>query len=536
MPESENESRSQDNTAALTDAAMQAWQFRKQPFSDLPADGDLFVDNAVTEQIAEIKDALITGDDLLLVIGETGSGKSTLLKQLTNNSGNRLQCFSVRGSNRFSAYNLFAGLLEAFKLKAPVDMEDTLKEVVPCLQALLDRNTLGVIVLDDADRVRPEELARLLGSMRYLNGGEETLLRVLLAAEPEFEMKLPEILPTGADLPYASLAIEPFDINRTVGYIEFRLNQAGHFEPFPFNDRQLAQIVERAGARPAALNAAAASVLNEMAMPQAQQNDENRTAAGALLTNPAMRAALAIAAIALLGAALYQFLPQNSATPEAATDNTPEYGVVIEKPVATDVGRIALVNETENTTAPSTANESASSAGITDRQTGVVPSPQAPPATSATDAAGQAANTIVKNVEADQPATAVVVDEQNDDPSTQQSNSEANAANTETEPAASGLESANWILVQDPGRFTIQMSASPDRPSVAYFLEVNPLNAPNSIYSYQRNDQTWYALIHGLFPSIAEARAAIEAMPESAKRNQPWIRSVRQIQDLVRKP
>jgi len=80
----------------------------------------------------------------------------------------------------------------------------------------------------------------------------------------------------------------------------------------------------------------------------------------------------------------------------------------------------------------------------------------------------------------------------------------------------------------------VQMSASRERRSVENFLRSNPLPAPNSIFSYERNGVVWYALVHGLFPSLSEARSAVEQMPASALRNQPWIRSVARVQSALR--
>lgn len=523
----------------LSEEALLALQVRTQPFTDTPADGDWFIDDSVREQLAEIKDALISGDDLLLVIGESGSGKSVLLKQLAGNSGPRIQCFSVRGSERFSTYNLFSGLLEAFKLTPPVEMDDTLKEVVPCMQALLERNTLGVIVLDDADQVPTDELAKLLGSMRFLNSGEEPLLRILLAAKPEFESRLPDVLPSGDDLPYATLSVEPYDMDRTIGYLEFRLNQAGHFEEFPFSDKQLALIQSSAGGLPAGLNVAAAREINELYAPAAlRQLASGPTQGTGIWNGSATRGLLAALALGLIGAGIYLFLPKGNQS--AVANSNDEYTVVAQKPIDTTPDKIALIDENSESAAPSPATGETSSASTnTDENADSnndssteTPEPAAPSAES-TPEVGTTAPTPdapEPNPETPAPSTPAA---STPAPSTPAESTETAAAQSEPEP---NLENPNWVLVQNPDQYTVQMSASRDRESVAYFLERTELPAPNSIYSYQRNGQTWYALVHGLFPTITEARQTIEAMPGSAKNNQPWIRSIGQIQSLVKKP
>ena len=98
------------------------------------------------------------------------------------------------------------------------------------------------------------------------------------------------------------------------------------------------------------------------------------------------------------------------------------------------------------------------------------------------------------------------------------------------------LESPTWILVQDPTQVTVQMSASRDRESVENFLKRNRevLPPPNSIYTFERDGATWYALLHGLFPSFNAANAEVQQMPASALTNQPWIRNVGRIQAALK--
>jgi len=251
-----------NHAAELSDFALGELQLHQQPFTTEPDSGDTFVDGIAEAQLDDIKQALISGDDLLLVLGPEGSGKSTLLKQLGAKSGQRIQCFSVRGSERFSTANLFAGMIEAFKKQPPDDLKLMLDELIPCLQVMADHNTLGAVVLDDADLVSETELTKLLSGMLYLNSSDETLLRVTLAAPTEFEERIPELLPEGADLPYSSLAIDAFDKVRSAAYLDYRLQQAGLAEDFPFNDNEIATINEEAGGRPGLLHTVAARHLN----------------------------------------------------------------------------------------------------------------------------------------------------------------------------------------------------------------------------------------------------------------------------------
>jgi len=270
---SAHEALDNDHSGLLSEATLSALQLSHQPFTtdlgDIPKSDEQsddvlgFFDAETESQLADIKQALITGDDLLLVLGENGSGKSTVLEQLDANSGLRIQCFSVTGNDRFSTHNLFAGMLEAFQVPPPEKLKDILDELVPCLQTMVERNTLSAIVLDDAHKANPAELTRLLSAMLYVNRQDETLMRVALAANPEFESAIPSLLPEGADLPYSSLTLEGLSPSRAAAYLDYRLQLAGFDQEFPFTERDMASLVDHSGGRPAELHALTADVLNE---------------------------------------------------------------------------------------------------------------------------------------------------------------------------------------------------------------------------------------------------------------------------------
>ncbi len=615
-----------DQAGLLSDAALSALQLRQQPFTSSPADGDWFTDDTTAEQLEDIKQALIAGDDLLLIMGPYGSGKSTLLSQLGANSGLRIQCFSVKGSQRFSTHNLFAGMLEAFKQKPSPDLKLMLDELIPCLQGMMGRNTLSAIVLDDADQIPEPELTTLLSGMLYINSQDETLLRVALASEPDFEQRIPELLPEGADLPYSSLTMEPMNARRAQSYLEFRLNQAGHFEQFPFTDRDLAGITERSEGVPGVLHAIAADELNQRHDP-----DDGSIPAELLTTNNSWFAGQTskiliggLACLLILGGL---FLVK----PKPAEDPANRYKIVekrkldMEKKAAelrllkedeqADIARADAENDQQLTTTSSTADTNSvdtdvttTTQTVTTDNTGTTDnistendttsgnsnlaanstrtsSSNSDPATTATaDTTTNAANSqattdstssqVAANTTAAvelAAATGSTVALAQDPTATAARDSTAAAADsastsintppvatavpslpatpTAAEPAdhtettntsntvavqPANLESPNWILVQNKELFTVQMIADTKRESVEKFLANNNFESPNSIFSFTRKGTTWFALVHGLYPSFEEARLSIERMPETARKQQPWIRAVGRVQDALK--
>ena len=562
-----------DHGGLLSDATLSALQLRQQPFTATAADGDNFSDDTTAEQLSDIKQALINGDDLLLILGEQGAGKSTLLSQLGANSGMRIQCFSVKGSQRFSTMNLFGGMLEAFKQKPAADLKDMLDQLIPCLQSMVAGNTLSAIVLDDADHVGESELTRLLSGMLYINSQDETLLRIALAAPSDFENHIPNLLPEGADLPYSSLTIDHLDPERATSYLDFRLNQAGYFEEFPFNDREVSSMVEQSQGLPTGLHIAAANLLNERHGAYVESiPPELLSDGGGIMAGKGGKLLLGALAGALIIGGLVLFKKPG----DDAEDN--RYRVVEQRKIDADANKISLVNEARDSTADNASDTTGATGESTDNDVAGIDTTGNDSDASGDDEINGAASSPARNDDADNadnnesepasdnnseanPAGEQATDNSNAtgaesgadtassstpvaEPSTSANQTETTTDDSDAiaEPAPQTadsssnvvLESPNWILTQDASLFTVQMSASTEREVVEKFLQQNPLEPPNSVFSFDRDGTTWYALVHGLYPSIDAARAAVERLPPAALTNQPWIRAIGRIQRALR--
>jgi len=602
--------------ATLSDFAVSELQLSQQPFTTEPGSGESFVDGIAEAQLDDIKQALISGDDLLLILGPEGSGKSTLLNQLGAKSGQRIQCFSVHGSDRFSTANLFAGMLEAFKKQPPDDLKLMLDELIPCLQVMADHNTLGAVVLDDAHLIPESELTKLLSGMLYLNSSDETLLRVTLAAPTEFEERIPELLPEGADLPYSSLAIDAFDKVRSAAYLDFRLKQAGMTDNFPFDENEITAINEEAGGRPGLLHKVAAQHLNNrdsgfvsQLPPELEAREKKVAAGGGLFSKIGGTKLIAGAlALAMILVGLFWLKPNGNDVPDdrykvvenkkldtnnldtkndaaelkaaenTVAENPAAATLAEEKPAELNQANQLGSAETSHNSADKTATIAVDTKAATaeaERQTKLdsqaeqqakadklakeklaaeqakLAEQQAEEAKLAEQQAEQAklAEQKAEQVElakqkaeqiklAEQqaaqtkPIEQLAAEEQTPSAAAALAGNDESEAKTQT--TLKNLESPNWILVQNPALFTVQMSASKDLESVEDFLARTGLEPPNSIFSFKRNGSTWYALVHGLYNNIEEARQDIEKMPERTRSNQPWIRAVGRIQTAMK--
>jgi septal ring-binding cell division protein DamX len=72
--------------------------------------------------------------------------------------------------------------------------------------------------------------------------------------------------------------------------------------------------------------------------------------------------------------------------------------------------------------------------------------------------------------------------------------------------------------------------------SVKRFVAGNPFlkNNPTAYYRTSYRGDEWYPLLCGVYPTINEARTAIEGLPDHIRQSNPWIRKLSGIQTAIR--
>lgn len=208
-------------------ALLSALGLSRSPFPPTPDADSYFFTPHLQEQFAEVMHCIKARKGFVLLTGEVGLGKSTLVRRLLNTlDGERTRTALV--FNTFLQESaLLAAVVRDFGLVACSELE---ADLVTLNQFLLQNHREGktcLLIIDDAQNlsVQSLELVRLLCN---LETGQEKLLQILLAGQPELETIL-----AGSALRQLKSRIvkharlRGLDGHEVGRYFEFRITAAG---------------------------------------------------------------------------------------------------------------------------------------------------------------------------------------------------------------------------------------------------------------------------------------------------------------------
>jgi len=92
-----------------------------------------------------------------------------------------------------------------------------------------------------------------------------------------------------------------------------------------------------------------------------------------------------------------------------------------------------------------------------------------------------------------------------------------------------------WLEEQDPNLYTIQLASSRYEKSILKIYEDNFLNGKGGYYHYIRDGVHRYALIYGTYKTVAEAKKAINDLPQGLWKKKHWVRNIKKLQKISKK-
>ncbi|MFI8417336.1 SPOR domain-containing protein [Serratia sp. NPDC078593] len=100
-------------------------------------------------------------------------------------------------------------------------------------------------------------------------------------------------------------------------------------------------------------------------------------------------------------------------------------------------------------------------------------------------------------------------------------------------PAAVGGNS-RLITSAPASHYTLQLSSASRSDTLIAYAKQQKL-ADYFVYETKRDGKRWYVLVSGNYTSLSAAKRAIASLPANVQAKKPWVRSVRQVQQDLKK-
>ena len=96
-----------------------------------------------------------------------------------------------------------------------------------------------------------------------------------------------------------------------------------------------------------------------------------------------------------------------------------------------------------------------------------------------------------------------------------------------------GVKDVDWILKQDGDRYTLQLVAVIDFDDMVGFVKKHSALDALALFRTTKKNQDWYALIHGIYPSLSAAKEKARGLPRVLRKS--WPRKLKSVQNSIAK-
>ncbi len=90
-----------------------------------------------------------------------------------------------------------------------------------------------------------------------------------------------------------------------------------------------------------------------------------------------------------------------------------------------------------------------------------------------------------------------------------------------------------WVAKQNPNYYTLQLASSTREALIQKYYSENNLTGLAGYYRSKRSGEDWYSLVYGAYPTVQDAKLAIDKLPDDLKKWSPWVRNIRSIHKIM---
>lgn len=491
---------------------------------------------------------------MLVVTGPQGSGKTVLHQALVAQVTEPAQSIVISANAAVDAASMLAQVSSALGL-----FDSEIADVLKHIEQMSVAGKEVHVLIDNAEYL---EESALLFLQRLAQGVNDACARVVLFSDSSINPLLEKIA-DNADLHYV-IALEPWDDDETLEYIEQRLIDAG--QPIDvFSAQQLRDIYTQSQGWPGRVN----SIAKSMLIGQMSRKSSGKKAAVMPIKYIVISAVIALALLLLwllskdgsdstsqqdrVSPVVEQLKPEPVVIPATPTSNSKiEVPLdlnpvpVVREPLAqalnSEEDEAQLLNEPytdaqlealRNAPAYTAEQEQQSAADapqtdaapVVEELPGPVPVPVVSVPVPVSTPPAQATKPVVQPVKKPVAKPAAVVRK-----------AAAPAKPVQRKAAASSLKGTSghsqWFKQQAPTRYTLQVFGTSSEAKARAFVKQDAAQ-----YHYFRKlhqGKTLFVVTYGSFADRASAHLAINGLPEKIRNDKPWIRTILSIQNELR--
>lgn len=502
--------------AILSIDTLMHYGLKQQPFAANAPDAYIYADPAMDMPVNAIINYLLTEEHIIVLKGEYGIGKSTHIKKLLSKSRGSLNACLFHATISSSLAEIEHCMHDCWNQDSPPP------QLPSAIVQVLQQGGRLALIIDDAHDLDADVLEQLLQLRQRIQEECGRTFGLVLVAESSIENTLSNLEADAPEISQAhSLLLRPLTKEQTAAYIDHRLRIAGLFMANPFMDEDIAHLIQEGHGLPGMINPLATRQLEQYGQSLIRQEQSRRPGWLHHHRTAVIIVALILIVTGTLLALLQGFFsseePDNEREFERVTLPTPEPEPGIKPEPA------PLLPEPEPTEEVVIPPEEITISSEKEKPT----KNDAPEVTQAIETPEPVAQAIPEpDIKEMQPATRA-------EPSEETSAPEPAPKPIKTDMKSSGLQDQKWVLAQKPDSFAIQLLASSSTQSVKDFAQ--GLNLGSTLAYYQRkiNDKTLYVLITAPYKDRQAADKAVAAFPASLRRNNPWVRPLKDIQDSI---
>ncbi|REG82365.1 SPOR domain-containing protein [Marinomonas pollencensis] len=480
-----------------------------------------FASEEGNQQLALLEHLSRYSNLLSVVQGPQGSGKSRFMMEFVRHQDDSTIISQVKASMLMTAGQLLQAIYAGFasQLREPPN-EATFGPLLKFSHDLEAQGQKALILIDNAQELNTDAVSMLL-DMMSLATENQAVPHVALFTEFPLSRNLDAYQRSRYEQLSHTLTIAPYSLEQTKAYLLHRVRTVGGSINLPFNDKQIKQIHQESAGYPGAINKIAQAMMGN-AGKGAQRGRRFNLALGFPLVHMAL---LCLVMLGILIAVLFSDPDDTELQVADRTSNVIPLSPKIEpragQSSSATIARIDAMQRKIGTEGalglppiPTEAAEPDSEPTVAPAQSSISTAPirQDSPVTTTPTLTQERPKVVLQPMPVEKTATI-----------------------PEKQQATDAFDKTQWWLAQSPGRYTLQLLGTYNLDTVKDFIKSQGSISVFSYFKSKYNGRDWYVVVYGMYRNRSEAIASVESLPKDLQNLNPWARSVRSIQQDIKK-